>query len=343
MTDSVRALQDVELAIDEDILARSVAQTRQSSRLLSNQPRLSQIENPFGDIAQRLGSRRIRPVVLELIISLGHYIYTLWSMSYPDTTCPWIIPSAENLSTPMFRGWQSRTITAVHQGQLDGNVLPPSPAQLLFWRAEVEYGLKDVDDAVGKWKKQGRVFSKAFSRGGYGEVEDDNVLGSIRPTTSGVSGQGGNIARLLNDLEEVIWGDAPPRPTDLAYTLPEEFDPYAEPDPGALITSPTPPSLADVLASSVPGRVGGTTAQTEGMEEILGMPDLIPPDMPQPLSTQSAGRDPTNHSVSGFWTERARQSISAGQTSEGDTGGIGQLTLEQVGRKRHEEWLAIQK
>lgn len=353
MTDSVRALQDVELAVDEDMVART-AQTRQPSRLLSIAPRVSDAENPFAEIAGRLGSRRIRPIVLELIQALGHYIHTLWCLAHPTEKCPWVIPPSEaSIATPLLRGWRSRTITAVHDAQIEGLLPPSSQAQLSFWRAEVEYGLRDVDDAVGRWKKQGRIFHEAIKRGYYGEVEDDNVLGSMGHSGPGRK-NGGDIARLLNDLEEAIWGDALPRSTDLSYLLPADFDPFAPPGADEFF-SPAPSStLADILGSPVQILSSQPTSAlpspTDILDDIYAMPDLVTEtplhERPEPGSEPTTPRAAlTNMGISQAWTEHARKSISAqgGGDPLHDPPGEPVLSLEEVGRKRHEEWLAGQK
>jgi hypothetical protein len=368
LTDTMRALQDVELAVDEDIMARSAAEARQSSRLLSSQPRVSTLDNPFSDIAERITSRRIRPILLELIHSLGHYIFALWSLTHPDSPCPWIIPSGGEMPAQLLRIWGSRTITAVSEGQREG-YLPKTLTEpmLAFWRAEVEYGLQDVNQAVGKWKKQGEVFSTGYAEGKYGDVLDANALPDERKPESG------NMARLLNDLEEVVWGDALPRSTDLAYDLAADFDPYAAPSEDDLISQPT------AGASSILGNVFGATATQSAipaspsaavahsravMDEVHAMPDLFAPSSPSPhqdtgnphgdgefgltsRAVAASGVAYTNQGMSAVWVQRARASISAPSGMGGVAAMSGadqaQMSLEEVGRRRHEEWRASQR
>lgn len=377
LTDTMLALQDVELAVDEDVAARSLAHRRQSSRATNALARGFDIENPFMEIASRLGSRRIRPIVLELIQALGHYVYTLWSITYPDIPCPLIIPPGD-ITMPLIQNGGSRTITAVADGQAEGYIsTPPSTTELAYWRAEAEYGLRDVNDAVGKWKKQGEVFSLGLKEGHYGDVEDENVLGDEKGK------YGGNIFRLLVDLEEVLWGDALPRSTDLSYLLPADFDAYASPSEDDFISQP-PAGASAVLGNpfgpptkqqAFPASPSTAARSKAVMDQVHALPDLIPPLSPMPgLARAIEGdvggvrmfgtKDPlapsmsfTNQGVAAAWTERARVSISAqgglrmanaldAETSRHGQAGLPQvseLSLEEVGRRRHEEWLANQR
>lgn len=196
-TDSVRALRDVELAVDEDILAAAIAQRADQPRRMSTNPRVSEAENPFIDIATRLGSRRVRPMVLELIQALGHFIDAVWSITYPSAPCPWII-SEVNENPLDEKRWRSRMITAVQEGKASGHVnSPPSKRDVAFWGQEVRFALRDVDEVVGIYKGVGWAFSTALSKGWYGDIGVENILGE--------DGRGGNLARLLNDLEEAMW------------------------------------------------------------------------------------------------------------------------------------------
>lgn len=203
-TESVRALRDVELAVDEELLAKA-AQRAAAPRRMSTNPRVSEIENPFIDLASRLGSRRVRPSVLELIQALGHYIDVIWSMRYPNILCPWIIhevattPGVPYLRLdPIREGWRSRMVTAVQAGKTSGHVdAPPTEWDLRFWESEVRHSIRDVEDVVGICKGVGWAFRQSMMDGQYGEVNQGNVLGD--------GGSGGNIARLLNDLEEALW------------------------------------------------------------------------------------------------------------------------------------------
>lgn len=198
-TESVRALRDVELAVDDEVLARAVAM-QAPKRSMSSYPRLSTLENPFFDLATRLSSRRVRPIVLELVHSLGHYVDAVWSVTYPSTPIPWANePNQSGSPGPSSAlTWKSRMLTAVQEGKRSGHVpSPPSGPDLRFYRDEVRYALQDVDDTVGIFKGVMWAFMGALQRGAYGDVEEDNVLGH--------NGSGGNMARMLNDLEEALW------------------------------------------------------------------------------------------------------------------------------------------
>jgi len=203
-TETMRALQDVELAVDETVLSKTGRALSHPRRMSSN-PRVSQIENPFIDISSRLGSRRVRPLVIELIHGLGHYVDAVWSLRYPGKPCPWVMgpntpPERRKSIIPeqaAARVWRSRMITAVQAGKAEGFVSPPTMADLKFWEEEVKYSLRDVDDVVGIYKGVAWAFSTALVAGQYGEVQSSNVVGADE--------EGGNIARLLNDLEEAMW------------------------------------------------------------------------------------------------------------------------------------------
>ena len=213
----MKALRDVELAVDDNMLSRAQRASAQSRRMSVN-PRLADVENPFVDLAARLGSRRVRPMVIELVQALGHYVDAVWCLRFPDRPCPWVLPgtstslrppllarhasadsggssSSQSSEEPM---WMSRMITAVQEGKASGHVSnPPTREDARFWQAEVTYALRDVDDVVGIYKGAMWAFKKAMVAGRYGEVQDGNVVRS--------DGEGGNITRLLNDLEEAIW------------------------------------------------------------------------------------------------------------------------------------------
>jgi hypothetical protein len=199
----MRALQDVELAVDETVLVKTGRATSQPRRMSTN-PRVSDIDNPFIDISSRLASRRVRPLVIELIHALGHYIDAVWCLRYPGEPCPWVLgsntPERRKSIVPDQRaegGWKSRMISAVQGGKADGFVPDPTMADLKFWEDEVKYSLRDVDEVVGIYKGVAWAFHTAIMTGQYGEVQTSNVVGR--------EGEGGNIARLLNDLEEAMW------------------------------------------------------------------------------------------------------------------------------------------
>lgn len=214
-TDYVLVLRDVELAIDEEILERTQRAQATSPRFVSNRPRLYETPNPFGDITHRLSSRRVRPIALELIQALGHLVDAIWLSTYPDRPCPWIIGLDESpiqssikhlilayrTPTDAYQtdvGWKSPMITAVQEGKRTGYV-PTTIADsyIQFCENEVAYAIGDVDQVVGVSKGAGYIFGRALRAGEYGTPVRTNVLGA--------NGEGGGMARLLNDLEEAIW------------------------------------------------------------------------------------------------------------------------------------------
>ncbi|WWC87132.1 uncharacterized protein L201_002018 [Kwoniella dendrophila CBS 6074] len=407
-TESVMALRDVELAIDEEVLERNERSRGtgliQQNRRMSTQPRISELPNPFVDIAQRLSSRRVRPIVLELIQALGHYLDAVWCITYPNRPCPWIIGINESPIPPSIRrmtmaqsqnqnqqtesslaadqqNWKSPMITAVQQGKQSGHVdIPPTIKDVEFWGDEVTFAIRDVDEVVGIYKGVGWAFGSAMRDGVYGSVSSDNVLG--------VKGEGGGMARLLNDLEEAIWGDAQPRPTDLSYDLPIDFDPYAVPDDQELLLAA---SAAATNGTSVPRRNGGgdssnnnnnlrtnntlsdffgesritraSSSNTNGdsnsqlpamEEEIDALPDLI-----QPYASSSLGEDQDGVSeIDNKSSTDQDQIIKSPNLSRSNIVAPPQtsipgidiqidteepLTLEEIGKRRHREWLENQR
>ena len=215
-TESTRALREVELAIDTDVHAAYRAEERR----LSTQPRLSAgIENPFTDLAPRMGSKRVRPIVLELVQALGHYVDAVWCTSRPHERCPWIAQppagSSSHTSSPspatpspnpvmpvmaaMASGkWTSRALTAVQEGKKTGHVRdPPTRADVVFWQEEVKHALVDVDDTIGHSMRTSWPFMRALIKGDYGDAVPYNVVDE--------RGKPGGIPRLLNDLEEALW------------------------------------------------------------------------------------------------------------------------------------------
>lgn len=206
-TESVRALADVELAVDPQYLAASSVSPLSRLRRLSTHPRLSDMENPFAAIDTLLCRRRIRPLVLELVLALGAYIDAVWCTTYPERPCPWAgVPvnvAARRASlVPQGGGppksWRSWTITAVQEGKKQGFLSnPPTESDVAFWGWEIRYGLRDIDEAINRRKDLGWAFGETVIRGQYGDIVPSNVL---MP-----DGSGGNIPRLLNDLEEALW------------------------------------------------------------------------------------------------------------------------------------------
>ena len=205
-TDSIRSLENVELAVDETLLSSAAAKAASRPRRMSSNPRVSETENPFVEIAPRLASRRVRPLVIELIQALGHYIDAVWSVTHPDRRCPWVAEHERNEGSPLphhasadeWDRWTSPMVTAVQEGKASGHVTaPPTHRDVAFWGEEVRFAMRDVDEVVGIYKGIFWAFSAAVKHGGYGEILPENVFGE--------NSRGGNMARLLNDLEEAVW------------------------------------------------------------------------------------------------------------------------------------------
>ena len=198
-TESVRQLRDVELAIDPAFYGQGTV----NGRRLSTHPRMSERENPFHSIHALISRRGIRPFVLELVQALGAFIDAVWSVCHPGKACPWAgVPTISR--RPSFAGalqqsktWCSWTLAAVQEGKRQGFLnSPPTEKDVTFWNREVRYGLRDIDEAVNRRKDLGWAFGKTVIEGQYGDITASNVFAH-----DGVSA--GNIARLLNDLEEV--------------------------------------------------------------------------------------------------------------------------------------------
>ena len=205
-TDSIRALQDVELAVDESLLLVAASKAASRPRRMSSNPRVSETENPFVDVAPRLASRRVRPLVIELIQALGHYIDAVWSVTHPGKRCPWIaeeepdecVSPTHLASSDGWDRWTSPMVTAVQKGKASGHVTAlPTDQDVVFWGEEVRFAMRDVDEVVGIYKGIFWAFSTAVKRGDYGEILPQNVCGE--------QDRGGDTARLLNDLEEAVW------------------------------------------------------------------------------------------------------------------------------------------
>lgn len=164
------------------------------------------MENPFAAIDTLLSRRGIRPLVLELVQALGAYIDAVWSITYPTVPCPWVgVPMSLAVrrtsiaaNTPPLKTWRSWTITAVQEGKRRGLLTStPTERDVLFWGWEIRYGLRDIDEAVNRRKDMGWAFGESVVQGQYGDITPANVMAG--------EGKGGNVARLLNDLEEALW------------------------------------------------------------------------------------------------------------------------------------------
>ncbi|WVQ76844.1 hypothetical protein IAR50_006518 [Cryptococcus sp. DSM 104548] len=347
-TDSVLALRDVELAVDEEAWS-SAERAKAAPRRMSNKPRLSEIPNPFGDIAPRLGSRRVRPIVLELIHALGHLVDVVWSTTYPERPCPWAIGNDEESPIPSSvrrkkkaarhtrsdsalasePTWKSPMITAVQEGKRTGHVpTQPTPRDMGFWRDEVESAINDVDEVVGVKKGLGRAFGHALKVGRYGPPDTGNVLGK--------RGDGAGMARLLNDLEEAVWGDAPPRPTDLAFELPGDFDPYALLDESDLTVGG-----ASGMGGANPN--AGSSALVDLLGESSSSSSATPPasgksydSLPDFNLNLASPVEEFKKAKEANSKQRIGVLIPGIESIEGAEG----MTLEELGRRRHQEWLA---
>jgi hypothetical protein len=194
------ALRDVELAVDENILMSTDARSRLGSRRMSVVPPPYPESNPFYDVAPRLSSRRVRPLVLELIQALGHYIDAVWAMEHPGKPCPWAeapdaTPETQDSEQP---NWKSKMITAVAEGKRGGHVETPITARdARFWEDEVRHGIKDSNNVVGIYKGVAWAFQTALMEGRYGDVHKENVIRAGEHE--------GGLTRLLHDLEEAMW------------------------------------------------------------------------------------------------------------------------------------------
>ena len=342
-TESIRALHDVELAVDESTLAMVSKGDTDQPRRTTSQPRLSTLENPFIDWTARLGSRRVRPLILELIQALGHYIDAVWQVTYPDRTCPWISPehngkvgSKQNKEIPDVPDiWRSKMITAVQQGKKQGHVNDrPTHEDVSFWEDEVRHAVRDVDEVVGIYKGVPWAFDTALKDGGYGNLDAMNVLG--------LDGKGGNMARLLNDLEEAIWwvfkeqhqksskvlmyhrGDAAPRPTDLAYDLPLDFDPYAVPDDTEVSMATTASYRGSSNLAAMFSESNGPDQSTESHNQPIS----------HPLNDESTSTSPQVDimclpDIGG----KDLLSLDAYRVEGED------VSLEEIGKRRHREWV----
>lgn len=341
-TESVRQLRDVELAIDPAFYGQGTV----NGRRLSTHPRMSERENPFHSIHALISRRGIRPFVLELVQALGAFIDAVWSVCHPGKACPWAgVPTISR--RPSFAGalqqsktWCSWTLAAVQEGKRQGFLnSPPTEKDVTFWNREVRYGLRDIDEAVNRRKDLGWAFGKTVIEGQYGDITASNVFAH-----DGVSA--GNIARLLNDLEEVLWGDAIPAPSDLAYEHDPDFDPfsvYREGDELIGVEVPRQPELREAELR----RVFGDFLPTQAIPPTSPV-SPVPPGTRK--SSGSAGRPSIPSSpVQEAGPSRQAQGSLSGPSGDGmpdldmsALGALQDLSLEeklQLGRKRHQEYL----
>jgi len=115
-------------------------------------------------------------------------------------------------------------------------------------------------------------------------------------------------------------GDALPRISDLAYDLPLDFDPYALPDIDDLPNSTTSSSrpLAELFSSST---TTSPLVPSPVPDDIYNMPDLVEAG----AMSEGGHSDPPT-------SPRFREE------GEGVGKGTG-LTLEEIGKRRHQEWV----
>lgn len=117
-----------------------------------------------------------------------------------------------------------------------------------------------------------------------------------------------------------------PRPLDLAYDLPLDFDPYARPDPDdpAMSTGPGGGSLplTEFLSASLMTYMGPMPVP----DDIYNMPDLIEAGM----GSESGHTDLLRSPYQAVGSE-----IGLNVPDEAPRS----MTLEEIGKKRHEEWL----
>ena len=83
----------------------------------------------------------------------------------------------------------------------------PTERDVRFWEEEVKYSIRDVEDVVGIYKGVKWAFTRARMEGQYGEVSRESVFGDedVGAEQGSPKEQGGNMVRLLNDLEEALW------------------------------------------------------------------------------------------------------------------------------------------
>lgn len=306
---------------------------------------MSERENPFHPIHALILRRGIRPFVLELVQALGAFIDAVWSVCHPGKPCPWAgVPQVSR--RPSFAGtlqqsksWCSWTLAAVQEGKRQGFLNnPPTEKDVTFWNREVRYGLRDIDEAVNRRKDLGWAFGKTVIDGQYGDIVASNVF-----APDGISA--GNIARLLNDLEEVLWGDAIPAPSDLAYEHDPDFDPFSVYREGDELIGVEIPRQPEVREAEL-RRVFGDFLPSQAMPPTS-------PVSPVPPGTRRSSRSGRNSLATSPRNSvghgrQARNSVSQpGDDNMSDLdmsalGALQDLSLEEkleLGRKRHQEYL----
>lgn len=345
-TESVRVLRDVELAVDPEYFGHNEPSR---ARRLSSHPRLSDMENPFSAIDTLLCRRGIRPLVLELVHALGAYIDAVWSITYPDRPIPWSgvpMPLAVRRSSmtnrPPVKVWRSWTITAIQEGKRRGLLTPvPTEKDVLFWGWEIRYGLRDIDEAVNRRKDLGWAFGESVIRGQYGDITPANVLSG--------EGKGGNVARLLNDLEEALWfvilggrsdtrGDAIPATTDLAFEVDADFDPFSVYREGDELVGVERNKLPAVREADLREVFG------EAFVSQVQMGPSVESPFERPLETlDRRQREPCYSPASPKEVrEGVAFAVGAGDLDLSALGALQEMSMEEkmeLGRRRHQEYL----
>jgi hypothetical protein len=152
----------------------------------------------------------------------------------------------------------------------------------------------------------------------------------------------GNL-RVIADTRLLLRGEAPPRSTDLAWELPLDFDPYALPDPS---------ELQSTASSTIPNHTANHYLSTQddvdplytelAEDGILSSTSLTNASTPQMQSRPIPSRQVSSSS----YMNRSRRPTVIGPgggdaldlsafVSQEDEG----LSLEEIGKRRHLEWV----
>lgn len=142
-------------------------------------------------------------------------------------------------------------------------------------------------------------------------------------------------------------GDAPPRVTDLAYELPDDFDPYAIPDESELIIA---------AAAAGGGSSGHYTGHSSSLADFFGGEanangySILPSRRESSQETEDTYDSLPDFDIAPSLSDVTRISTPVETAKNKLSGGIlpgienirraEGMTLEELGRKRHQEWLA---
>lgn len=359
-TESVRALKDVELAIDPSFYGGETIPQLTRSRRLSTHPRVSDMENPFGDIDALLCRRGIRPLVLELVQALGAYVDAVWSTTHPNIPNPWagvplpsaarrqsaLSPTSPTSPSPAAKKWHSWTLTAVQEAKRRGLMNnPQTHDDVGFWALEIRYGLRDIDQAVSCRKDMGWAFGEVVVRGQYGDIIQANVFAN--------DGSAGNIPRLLNDLEEALWGDAIPAPSDLAFEHDSDFDPFSVYREGDELIGVETHKQPEVREAELRQVFGDNLLIQSTFGRPIPPPSLSPRSPTSPTSPRSYFSSPDAPALSLPASPKSRSDASPRTPADSSImvmpnldftalGALQELSLEEkleLGRRRHQEYL----